>query len=270
MRPQSTLLKSGIYHGWVRHRRYSPKRHDFKYRVFMMYLDLDELDKVFALSSWWSKKSWHFARFKRSDYLGDPKQSLSESVRHKVKTQLGVDVDGPIRLLTNLRYFGFIINPISVYYCFDKADLLQAMVLEVTNTPWGEKVQYVLRCDPNTHKQRITFNKEMHVSPFHPMSHFYDWRSNVPKTKIAIHMENKNALSTNELAKNSVVFDATLSLQREEISSTSLRRILLQYPFMTLKVVLSIYWQALKIWKKGIPVQDHPNSTVSAKKKERS
>lgn len=266
MSQQSMVFKSGIYHGWVRHRRFTPKQHDFKYKVFMMYLDLEELDQVFALSPLWSVKSWHLARFKRADYLGDPKTDLSQAVREKVKENLGLELDGPVRMLTNLRYFGFIINPITVYYCFDDTDALQAMVLEVTNTPWGEKIQYVLNCDPAAQKQRISFNKEMHVSPFHPMTHFYDWRSNYPKEKIAIHMENKTCIETDSLESNSVVFDATLSLQREEISSVSLRRILLRYPMMTLKVVMSIYWQAFKLFKKGIPVQDHPKNTTLKQK----
>ncbi len=254
-------MKSGIYHGLVRHRRFSPKVHDFQYRVFMMYLDLDELDKVFSLSKLWSKNRWNLACFKRSDYLGDPKKDLAQEIRKKVTDCLGFEPAGPIRVLTNMRYFGFIINPITVYYCFDKSEILHAMVLEVTNTPWGEKVQYVLHCDPTAVRQRIKFNKEMHVSPFHPMTHFYDWRSNYPEKKIAVHMENKTQVKTNALEIGGVVFDATLSLEREEISTKSLRRVLLNYPVMTLQVIWRIYWQALKLFFKGVPVQDHPKNS---------
>ncbi|MFT2111185.1 DUF1365 domain-containing protein [Marinomonas sp. 2405UD68-3] len=261
MKGSSSNFNSGIYHGWVRHRRYSPKEHAFEYNVFMMYLDLDEIDKVFSLSRLWSKKNCYLASFKRSDYLGDPKKDLAKEVRKKVKEYLGFDPDGPVRMLTNVRYFGFIINPITVYYCFDKSEILHAMVLEVTNTPWGEKVQYVLHCDPTSVSQRIKFNKEMHVSPFHPMTHIYDWRSNYPEKKIAVHMENKTQIKTNELEKEAVVFDATLCLEREEISTKSLRRILLNYPFMTIKVVWRIYWQALALFVKGVPLQDHPKKS---------
>ena len=182
---------SAIYHGMVRHRRFTPRSHAFRYRVFMMYFDLDELDDVLAMSPWWSMKSWSLARFSRKDYFGDESLSIKQAVLSEVNERLGLSLSGSVRMLTNCRYFGFIINPITIYYCFDESEQLQAMLLEVTNTPWNEKIPYVLKCDPSDQMQRIQFNKAMHVSPFHPMEHFYDWRSNVPNKKLAVHMQNK-------------------------------------------------------------------------------
>ena len=133
-------LSSAIYTGHVWHRRLSPKSHAFKYRVFMLYLDLAELNQVFSLSKFWSKNKFALAHFKRSDFYGDGdgdgdgELTISESVRLKVEQETGVRPQGPIRLLANIRYWGYIINPISCYYCFDSKDeYLEAVLLEVTN-----------------------------------------------------------------------------------------------------------------------------------------
>lgn len=257
---QTEKLASGIYQGKVRHRRFQPKGHEFKYAVFMMYLDLDELETVFSLNRFWSTKSWRLARFNRSDYYGDPTQPLKTEIHSLVVKRIGRSVSGSVRMLTNLRYFGFIINPITIYYCFDENESLQAMVLEVTNTPWNERIQYVLDCDPADKTQRIKFNKEMHVSPFHPMQHFYDWASSTPSQKIAVHMKNREIDNEQQ-----VVFDATLSLTRSEITTTSLAKILMKHPFMTMKVGAGIYWQALKIILKGIPFYSHPRDEAIEK-----
>lgn len=173
--------------------------------------------------------------------------------------RLGLDLSGPVRMLTNCRYFGFIINPITIYYCFDNNERLQAMLLEVTNTPWREKIPYVLKCDPLQSTQRMQFNKAMHVSPFHPMEHLYDWRSNVPHKKLAVHMQNK------ELVGEKCVFDATLSLTRMPLTSSTMAKVLFRYPVMTMQVAFGIYWQALKLWIKKVPFYSHPNSSSTTK-----
>jgi DUF1365 family protein len=245
-------MKSAIYQGWIRHRRYLPKANQFKYKVFMMYLDLAELDEVFSLSRLWSAHRTALARFKRKDFLGDSKVPLDQAVREHVESQTGIYPRGAVRILANLRYFGFIINPICCYYCFDEQDSLQFIVAEVNNTPWDDRHAYVLTCNPENKYQRIAFQKDFHVSPFNPMDINYDWRSNLPAESLRINMQNWRS--------GNKEFDATVALERKELTSRSLTNIILQYPFMTLKVVSGIYWEALKLFIKGIPIYDHPKN----------
>ena len=245
-------MNSHLYQGWLRHRRLAPSKHDFGYRLFMVYLDLDELDSVFAKRWFWSSRRWALACFRRADHFGNKQQPLVDTVRDLVASKLDFRPSGPIRLLTNLRYFGYCINPISIYYCFDSAgEKVDAIVAEVTNTPWGETYCYTLDTRTGLHQQ---FSKCMHVSPFMPMQLCYDWQCNVPGQALNVHM--------NVLQNNEKLFDATLSLRRRSITGKNLARVLVQFPFMTGKVVTAIYWQALRLWLKRVKIFDHPGDDV--------
>jgi len=171
-----------------------------------------------------------------------------------VEKETGRRPRGPIRLLTHLRYFGYVFNPVSFYYCFDANDeRLETIVAEVNNTPWKERHCYVLGNDRDIgcgSVRRFKPAKEMHVSPFMPMDIDYDWRFRCPGNDLSVHMENYR--------ENAKLFDATLVLKRQEITPKSLSRVLLAFPLMTLKVLTAIHWQALKLWLKGNPVHDHP------------
>lgn len=253
-------MKSAIYAGQVRHRRTQPVEHEFTYRLFMMYLDLAELPDVFRGRRTWSVRRPALARFRREDHLGEPDVPLDLAVRELVRKETGVAPEGPIRLLTQLAYFGYVFNPVSFYYCYNANDTeLETIVAEVNNTPWGERHCYVLPHSENRGLQqhpRFFPVKEMHVSPFMQMDVDYDWRFNVPAKALTVHMENAR-----EGAK---FFDVTMVLERREISARSLAGVLTNFPFMTLKIIAAIHWQALKLWLKGAPVHDHPGKSQAA------
>lgn len=240
-------LKSAIYSGWVEHIRHRPAYHRFRYQVFMLYLDLDEIEQVFSLSKLWSSQSrWSPAFFKRSDYLGDASKPLKDEVFRTIREQTGQHFNGSVRLLSNIRYFGFVINPISTYYCFDEHEHLKYVVVEVTNTPWNEKIAYVLTCQENEERLNTTFQKGLHVSPFNPMNMTYHWRSKLPEQQLFIRLSATEA--------DSVVLDANLFLKREKLSGALLTKKVIQYPFMTVKVAIAIYWEAMRLLFKNVPI----------------
>ena len=252
-------MHSSIFSGQVRHWRKTPVGHSFEYRVFMMYLDLDELDEVFANRWFWSTSRPALARFKRENHFGDATDSLDTSVRNLVQEKTGTRPAGPIRLLTNLSYFGYCFNPISMYYCFDAADQrLETIVAEVSNTPWGERHCYVLPDEQNTgdeQSRRFRVEKNLHVSPFMGMDMSYSWVVTEPTANLLVRIHNK--------AADELLFGAALNLKRQPISARSLAGVLIRYPFMTLRVMFGIHWQALKLWIKGCPVQPHPDKKPS-------
>jgi uncharacterized protein len=253
----TAAVHSAIYTGWVRHRRHAPRPHAFRYRLFMLYLDLAELEQVFAGRWLWSVGARNVAAFHRSDYLGDPTVPLDQAVRERAAELTGRRPRGPIRVLTHLRYFGYCFNPVSFYYCFaEDGRTLDMVVAEITNTPWRERHSYVLdTATADTRDGRADtfgwqFDKAFHVSPFLPLSRRYHWRLQPPADALRVHMD--------VLADAHPEFDATLVLERRPLTAGSLAGALLRFPLMTVRVMVGIHWQALRLWLKRIPVHDHP------------
>jgi uncharacterized protein len=236
---------------------------EFRYPLFMVYIDLSEVPSCFDGTLLWSARRPALAWFRRSDYLGDPDVPLSDAVRELVQERTGTRPEGPIRLLTHLRYFGKSFNPVSFYYCFaDDGNHVVAVVADVTNTPWGERYPYVMAVNNTTNHGTVTLmraqlDKRLHVSPLMGMDHTYDWRLTEPGQQLLVHIESQH--------QQTRAFDATLSLHRRELTPRSLRRILIRYPFITLRILIRIYTHALRLKLRGARYFPHPRKTTGVR-----
>ncbi len=246
-------VASGIYEGRVVHHRRTPIDHRFDRRLFMLLIDLDELPHLFRGAWPWSATRPAPAWFRRADHLGDPRRPLADAVRDLVAERLGRRPGGPVRLLTHLRYLGVVFNPISLYYCYgDVAGTrLEAVVAEVTNTPWGERHAYVLdtasAADGRAHG---TFRKAMHVSPFLPMDIEYHWSLSAPSSQLSLSIVCRRG--------EEMLLTTGLSMRRSEVTPGRLRSLLVRYPPMSLAVLGGIYAHALRLRSAGARYHPHP------------
>ena len=249
----SEPLASAVYEGRVHHERVGPRRHRFGYGLYMLYLDLAELDRVFEGRWFWSTERFNVVQFRRSDYLGDPDVPLDRAVRDRVEQELGERPRGPVRMLTHLRTFGYCFNPVTFYYCFDEQGReVESVVAEITNTPWGERHAYVLgrRSEPDARELAWRFPKTFHVSPFFDMDYDYVWDFTPPAGELRVRMHNVRGTDR--------AFTAALAMKRRELGARTLAWALVRHPFMTWKVHVAIYWQALRLWWKRTPFFTHP------------
>lgn len=246
-------MRSCLYEGIVRHRRFSPAENSFSYRIYMLLLDLDELDRVFSNRWFWSASRFNFAWFRDEDHL----KGFSGDLRDRVIDVLRENnINAPIasiRLLTQLRYAGFEMNPVSFFYCYDSNNRLVASIAEVNNTPWGEQHCYVLNFESSASKSRSmtnTINKEFHVSPFMPMDQEYTMKLSRPNRKIGVSIQNRE--------NGDKVFDVSMAMTRTELSRSTMSRVLVCYPLISMKIFAAIYWQAIKLFAKRCPFYPHP------------
>lgn len=245
------MSPSCIYEGVIRHRRLEPQR-EFTHRLAVTYLDLEELP--WLLGGRLVSTRPGLVRFRRQDYLGDPAMPLDRAVRELVGARIGERPVGPIRLLTHPRSFGHCLNPVSFYYCFDPAgERLEAVVADVTNTPWGERHAYVLGAGHGSgNVLKAQFEKAMHVSPFMGMDHRYHVRASTPGPTLSVRIGSSHAGTT--------VFDVTLSLRRRELTRASMARMTARYAFATVRVLALIYTHAVGLKLAGAAVHPHPQA----------
>lgn len=252
------MTASAAYEGWVRHRRFEPVEHEFRYPLFLMYLDLAELPGVLDPYPFFSARRRALARFRREDFIGDPARPLDECAREAVAAATGARPAGPVRLLAGLRCFGHSFNPVSFYYCFDAAgEQVEAVVADVRNIPWGEQHPYVLaRGESRGTVIGDELEKSFHVSPLMGMDQTYAFRASEPGESIAVHIESRP-----RAGEEGKTFDATLNLRRRPLSRRTLTGLLARYPAMSLQVVAKIYAQSLRLKLKGAKYHPHPEGS---------
>lgn len=241
-----------LYVGHVRHRRFAPRAHAFRRPLYMAYLDLDRLDEAFAAHGAFSARAFAPAWFRRADHIGDPREPLARTVRGLVERRTGRRPAGPVRTLTFLRTFGIGMTPASFHYAFRDDGALDALVVEVHNTPWRERHAYVLDAGGARAGETVEreLAKDFHVSPFLGMDYTYRFRFGVPGERLTAGIENHGAAG--------LVFDATLELERRPLTRATLAQAMRRHPFMALEVLAGIYGHAFRLWRKGVPYHPHP------------
>jgi DUF1365 family protein len=232
------VVKPGVYIGTLRHRRFSPVPHEFAYPLFMMLVDVDRIGDLMAVSRFTSWNRFNWATFDDRDHLGDASRPLRERLRADAARSGVALPDGPIMLLTHLRYLGYCFNPVSFFYCFGRSGGLELVLAEVSNT-FGGRHNYWVRPHDRA-------SKALYVSPFIAADVEYAFDFSTPAASLVAHIEaTRNGAS---------FFDATLRLERREWSASEIRRALLRHPVMTASVIGGIHWEAMKLWWKGVPV----------------
>jgi hypothetical protein len=260
------VVRSAVYEGTVTHRRFAPVAHEFRYRIAMPYVDLDEIDELCSRHPLWSARGPNAVWFRRADFLPgsaepdernvDPAGSLADAVRDVVAAKGIARPTGPIAMLAHLRTWGWLFNPITLYFCFDAGSVqVDALVAEVTNTPWHERHAYVVGPIPGEHR----FPKALHVSPFMGMDQEYVLRCDTPRDEPGERLVVRQA----SLEGGRKVFEATLALRRREATRHELGRLLWSYPLMTLRVSAAIRRQAFQLWRKGVAPHPHPSPSAA-------
>lgn len=223
----------------------------------MVLLDVDQIPELMDVSPFTSHNRWNWASFLDRDHLGPLDVPFRERLARDAAASGHTLPDGRIFLLTHLRYLGYCFNPVSFFYCYDRAGALQLVLAEVNNT-FGGSHRYWLRPEQTSGRTwRSSADKRFYVSPFMPASARYTFALCEPLERLVVHM----TLDATADGGTHHALDATLSLEHHPWTHTELRRALVRHPAMTVAVMAGIHWEALRLWWKGLPLVPRPTTT---------
>lgn len=240
--------RSSLYRGRVAHTRLRPRRHTFQYRVFYGLFDVDELrtlDRRFRLFSF---ERFNLFSLYRSDHGPDDGTSLRDWAERQLR-DAGIELKGGrIQLLAFPRVLGYVFNPISVWYCHDSTGELVAVMHEVRNT-FGDKHTYVVPVPEGG--LRHEFAKELHVSPFMDMDSIYEFALTLPGDRLSVGITQRD--------DDGPLLRASITATRMEMTDRNLATLFVTHPLVTLKAIVAIHWEALKLWRKGLRYRPRPS-----------
>lgn len=245
MTPGAPPPAARLYEGHVMHMRLIPKRHRFRYRVFTLLVDLDRLPQTAARLRLLAHNRRSVLALRDGDHGARDGSPLRPWVEREL-ARAGLPRPARIELLAFPRLWGYVFNPLSVYFCYDAAGGLEAVVYEVKNT-WGDQIAYALpagerRGGAHRHAQ----DKEMDVSPFIAMDQTYRFDLHPPGDTLALRIR--------QAGPEGETLIATITGRARPVSDATLAAAVARHPLMTLKVIAAIHWEALRLWLKGVPL----------------
>ena len=237
------LFNSCIYSGFITHRRFKPKRHFFSYKTFSLLIDLNELKSLEEKINFFSYNRFNILSFYDKDHGPRDGSSLVTWVKNTL-SDANINIEsGTIKLLCYPRFFGYVFNPLSIFYCYDKNLQLKAVLYEVKNT-FNEQHTYVFSASSSSNLILHKCDKKFHVSPFMEMKTFYNFRLLNPGTILNVFIKQVDSEGT--------LLTACQVGKKVEMSSKNLLFQFLRHPLMSFKVILAIHFEALRLWIKGV------------------
>lgn len=254
-----SIFENAIYFGKIRHQRYVDARHGFEYRMFCLWLRVSEVDQPSLKLPGLGRGAFGLVTVQASDYMAHRREStLEDRIRGEIKDKANCDWNGEAYLLGQPRYLGFVMNPLTLFYCYDHAKQLAFIVGEITNTPWGERHCYVfpMTQTPSDRPQAFELAKEFHVSPFLPMNMRYTWRLSSPSRYLSVGIWNRTG--------ERLDFEAHMTLERMGLSTLGMLTNLIKMPLMTWKIWLGIYVNAGILYAvKRVTFYSHPRKSLN-------
>ncbi len=236
-------METCIYKGIVTHRRFKPKRHFFSYRTFSIFFNIDELEELDKKISVFSLNKFNIFSFYNKDHGDRDGTDLKNWVSKNLKKFNFSFKVTKIKLLCFPRIFGYVFNPLSIFYCYDENLILRAILYEVKNT-YNEQHTYVFSVEKGTKIITQSCNKKFYVSPFIEMDTYYNFRLVEPKETLSVYIKQTD--------KNGMLLSACQIGRKEKISTKQLLINFIKHPLMTIKIIIAIHFEALRLWRKGV------------------